>query len=151
MAALPELVRVAEVYKSLAQLYIVNGKSGWKKPPYKTGKLYNRVGSYNNASNMVFSNMVSSSATNFKIPNQSFAVALDYAPDGAFYGKFVEEGYTHRSGTKVEARPFAESAANDPLMKRAIDNAIKGIVDDTILPVIKVGIDRAFKRMQTKK
>ena len=79
MAALPELVRVAEVYKSLAQLYIVNGKSGWKKPPYKTGKLYNRVGSYNNASNMVFSNMVSPSTTNFKIPNQSFAVALDYA------------------------------------------------------------------------
>ena len=51
----------------------------------------------------------------------------------------------------MAARPFAESAANDPLMKRAIDDAIKGIVDDTILPVIKVGIDRAFKRMQTKK
>lgn len=146
MAALPELVRVAEVYKSLAQLYIVNGKGGWKKPPYKTGNLYNKVGSYNNASNMVFSNIVSPSATNFKIPNQSFALALDYAPDGAEYGKFVEEGTS-----KMAARPFAESAANDPLMKRAIDNALKGIVDETILPVIKVGMDRAFKRMAGKK
>jgi hypothetical protein len=145
MAVLPELTRVAEVYKSLAQLYIVNGKSGWKKPPYKTGNLYNRVGSYNNASNMVLVRNPRST-TKLKIPNQSFSVALQYAPPGAEYGKFVEEGTS-----KMAARPFAESAANDPLLKRAIDNAIKGIVDDTILPVIKVGMDRAFKRMQTKK
>lgn len=145
MAVLPELNRVAEVYKSLAQLYIVNGKSGWKKPPYKTGNLYNKVGSFNNASNMI---LVRSprSTTKLKIPNQSFSVALQYAPPGAEYGRFVEDGTS-----KMAARPFAESAANDPLLKRAIDDAIKGIVDDTILPVIKVGIDRAFKRMQTKK
>lgn len=145
MAVLPELTQVAEVYKRLAQLYIVNGKSGWKKPPYKTGNLYNRVGSFNNASNMI---LVRSprSTTKLKIPNQSFSVALQYAPPGAQYGKFVEEGTS-----KMAARPFAESAANDPLLKRAIDDAIKGIVDNTILPVIKVGIDRAFKRMQTKK
>ena len=145
MAVLPELTRVAEVYKSLAQLYIVNGKSGWKKPPYKTGNLYNKVGSFNNASNMILVRNPRST-TKLKIPNQSFSVALQYAPPGAEYGKFVEDGTS-----KMAARPFAESAANDPLLKRAIDNAIKGIVDDTILPVIKVGMDRAFKRMQTKK
>jgi hypothetical protein len=86
------------------------------------------------------------STTKLKIPNQSFSIALQYAPDGAFYGKFVEEGTIY-----MDERPFAQSAANDPLLKRAIDNAIKGIVDTTILPVIKVGMDRAFKRMQTKK
>ena len=145
MAVLPELTRVAEVYKSLAQLYIVNGKSGWKKPPYKTGNLYNKVGSFNNASNMILVRNPRST-TKLKIPNKSFSVALQYAPPGAEYGKFVEDGTS-----KMVARPFAESAANDPLLKRAIDNAIKGIVDDTILPVIKVGMDRAFKRMQTKK
>jgi hypothetical protein len=145
MAVLPELTRVADTYKQLAQLYIVNGKSGWKKPPYKTGNLYNRVGSFNDASNMI---LVRSprSTTKLKIPNQSFSVALQYAPPGAEYGRYVEDGTS-----KMEARPFAESAANDPLLKRAIDSAIKGIVDDTILPVIKVGMDRAFKRMQTKK
>ena len=145
MAALPELNRVADVYKQLAQLYIVNGKSGWKKPPYKTGNLYNRIGSFNNVSNMILVRNPRST-TKLKIPNQSFSVALQYAPQGAEYGKFVEEGTS-----KMAARPFAESAANDPLLKRAIDNAIKGIVDTTILPVIKVGMDRAFKRMQTKK
>jgi hypothetical protein len=145
MAALPELNRVADVYKQLAQLYIVNGKSGWKKPPYKTGNLYNKIGSFNNASNMILVRNPRST-TKLKIPNQSFSVALQYAPQGAEYGKFVEEGTS-----KMAARPFAESAANDPLLKRAIDNAIKGIVDTTILPVIKVGMDRAFKRMQTKK
>jgi hypothetical protein len=145
MAALPELAKVADTYKQLAQLYIVNGKSGWKKPPYKTGNLYNRIGSFNNASNMLLVNN-SRSSGNLNIPNQSFSVALQYAPDGAEYGKFVEEGTS-----KMKARPFAEAAANDPLLRRAIDNAMKGIVDNNILPVIKIGIDRAFKRMQVAK
>jgi hypothetical protein len=139
------LDQVADVYKSLAQLYIVNGKSGWKKPPYKTGNLYNRVGSFNNASNMVLVRNPRST-TKLKIPNQSFSIALQYAPDGAKYGKFVEEGTS-----KMDARPFAESAANDPLLKRSIDNAIKGVIDTNIMPVIQIGLNRAFKRMQTKK
>jgi hypothetical protein len=145
MAVLPELARVADTYKQLAQLYIVNGKAGWKKPPYKTGNLYNRVGSFNNASNMVLVRNPRST-TKLKIPNVSFSIGLQYAPDGAKYGKFVEEGTS-----KMAERPFAQSAADDPLLKRSIDNAMKGIVDNNILPVIKIGIDRAFKRMQTKK
>jgi hypothetical protein len=145
MAVLPEMIQVADVYKQLAQLYIVNGKAGWKKPPYKTGNLYNKVGSFNNASNMILVRNPRST-TKLKIPNQTFSVALQYAPDGAFYGKFVEEGTS-----KMDARPFAESAANDPLLKRTIDNAIKGIIDTNIMPVIQIGINRGFKRMQTKK
>jgi hypothetical protein len=145
MAVLPEMIQVADVYKQLAQLYIVNGKAGWKKPPYKTGNLYNKVGSFNNASNMILVRNPRST-TKLKIPNQTFSVALQYAPDGAFYGKFVEEGTS-----KMDARPFAESAANDPLLKRTIDDAIKGIIDKNIMPVIQIGINRGFKRMQTKK
>jgi hypothetical protein len=145
MAVLPELARVADTYKQLAQLYIVNGKAGWKKPPYKTGNLYNRVGSFNNVSNMVLVRNPRSS-TKLKIPNQSFSIALQYAPSGAEYGKFVEEGTS-----KMAARGFAESAANDPLLKRTIDNMMKGVVDTNILPVIKIGLDRAFKRINAKK
>jgi hypothetical protein len=151
MAVLPELARVADTYKQLAQLYIVNGKAGWKKPPYDEGTLYNRVGSFNNASNMILVRNPRST-TKLKIPNVSFSIALQYAPPGATYGKFIEEGYTHANKTtKVAARPFAQSAADDPLLRRAIDNAMKSVVDNNILPVIKIGIDRAFKRMQTKK
>jgi hypothetical protein len=145
MAVLPELVRVADTYKQLAQLYIVNGKAGWKKPPYDTGNLYNRIGSFNKASNMILVRNPRSS-TKLKIPNPSFSIALQYAPDGAEYGEWIEEG-----SSKMDARPFAQSAANDPLLRRAIDNAMKSVVDNNILPVIKIGIDRAFKRMQTKK
>jgi hypothetical protein len=32
-------------------------------------------------------------------------------------------------------------------MKRAIDNAINGIIDKNIIPVIDIGINRAFNRM----
>jgi hypothetical protein len=140
-----ELSKVAEVYKSLAQLYIVNGKSGWTKAPYRTGNLYNRVGSFNNVSNMI-TKRNPRSTTKLKIPNQSFTIALQYAPEGAKYGKFVEEGTKY-----MDERPFAASAANDPLMKRTIDNAIKGIVDNNIMPVIQIGLNRAFKKMQGKK
>jgi hypothetical protein len=86
------------------------------------------------------------STTKLKIPNQSFSIALQYAPPGATYGKFVEEGTKY-----MDERPFAQSAANDPLLKRSIDNAIKGIIDTNIMPVIKIGLNRAFKRMETKK
>jgi hypothetical protein len=139
------LEQVAEVYKSLAQLYIVNGKSSWTKAPYRTGNLYNRVGSFNNVSNMI-TKRNPRSTTKLKIPNQSFTIALQYAPEGAKYGKFVEEGTIY-----MDERPFAASAANDPLMKRTIDNAIKGIVDNNIMPVIQIGLNRAFKKMQGKK
>jgi hypothetical protein len=139
------LEQVADVYKSLAQLYIVNGKAGWDKAPYKTGNLYNRIGSFNNASNMILVRNPRST-TKLKIPNQSFSIALQYAPPGATYGKFVEEGTKY-----MDERPFAQSAANDPLLKRSIDNAIKGIIDTNIMPVIKIGLNRAFKRMETKK
>jgi hypothetical protein len=138
------LDQVASVYKELAQLYIVGGKSGWKKPPYQTGNLYNRVGSFNKPSNMILVRNPRST-TKLKIPNQSFSISLQYAPQGATYGKFVEEGTS-----KMAARPFAESAANDPLLKRSIDNAIKGIVDTNILPVIRIGLNRAFKKMSKK-
>jgi hypothetical protein len=152
MAVLPEMAEVANVYKKLSQYYIVNGKSGWTKPPYKTGNLYRTVGSYNTVSNMITNAGKGSSNTDIEIKDQSFSLKIEYAPPGAKYGKFVHDGHNTRNINKsarrfIAGRAFTDAALNDPIMKRAIDNAINGIIDKNIIPVIDIGINRAFNRM----
>ena len=50
----------------------------------------------------------------------------------------------------MEARPFAEEAAKSPTVKRAINNAVKGVVDKDVLPAIRKMMDKAFVRMLSK-
>lgn len=45
---------------------------------------------------------------------------VDYAPPGAEYGKFVEEGFTHKGGKQIPPNPFAERAINDPQVEAMI-------------------------------
>ena len=71
-----------------------------------------------------------------------FSFEINYAPPGAEYGKFVEEGTV-----KMKKRPFAEEAANDPLLKRQIDNAVNGIIQTTIMNAVDIGLKRAFRRL----
>lgn len=135
-----ELQQVAKTFSALAQLYLVSGP--WK-PAYKTGNLYKRIGSYNTPDRMITSRQARSK-TKFKIPEKSFNISLQFAPDGAEYGKWVEWG----NGTGVGAgnpRPFAEKASQDPLLKKTIDAYIGGYMEKDFLPVIKIGLDRAFR------
>ncbi len=141
-----ELEQVARTFTSLAQLYMVSGN--WK-PAYKTGNLYNRVGSYNQPNRMITSKSAKS-VTKFKIPQKSFNVSLQFAPPGAEYGKWVEWG----NGTGVGAgrpRPFAKKASEDPLLKKTIDAYINGYVEKDFLPVIKIGLDRAFRSLSKER
>jgi hypothetical protein len=141
-----ELEQVAKTFTSLAQLYMVSGN--WK-PAYKTGNLYNRIGSYNTPSRMI-SSKSGKSVTKFKIPQKSFNVSLQFAPPGATYGKWVEWG----NGTGVGAgkpRPFAKQASQDPLLKKTIDAYVNGYVEKDFLPVIKIGLDRAFRSLASER
>lgn len=97
---------VAGLFKTLAQSYMINGP--WR-PAYKTGNLYRTVGDYNSASQMI------------KEEEGRYTLVLNYAPPGAEYGKFVEEGTRY-----MEARPFAQYAANDATLKSLIDEFIIG-------------------------
>jgi len=97
-----ELRDVAFVYKTLAQTYITNGP--WK-PAYRTGNLYNRIGSYNTPNNMIK-----------QTGDDRYDVSLNFAPDGASYGFFV-----HQGTSKMVARPFAKLASEDATLKNAID------------------------------
>lgn len=141
-----ELEQVAKTFVSLAQLYMVSGN--WK-PAYKTGNLYKRVGSFNTPAKMITSK-TARSVTKFKIPQKTFNVSLQFAPTGAEYGKWVEWG----NGTGVGAgkpRPFAEQASKDPLLKKTIDAYIGGYIEKDFLPVIQIGLDRAFRSLAAER
>jgi hypothetical protein len=141
-----ELEQIARTYASLAQLYIVSGP--WK-PAFKTGNLYRRIGAYNQPAKMITARPTRTK-TKFKIPEKSFNISLQFAPDGAEYGKWVEWG----NGTGVGAgnpRPFAEKAAQDPLLKKTIDAYIGGYMEKDFLPVIKIGLDRAFRNLSKER
>lgn len=104
---------LAGLYKTLAQTNLTTGPT----KAYKTGNLYTQVSQRNTADNMVS-----------QLSKGTYVISLNYAPDGAEYGKFVEEG-TY----KMEARPFAENAANSPEMKLAVDEFMKGKVDELMI------------------
>jgi hypothetical protein len=137
---------IATTYSQLAQLYLISGN--WK-PAFKTGNLYNTLGSYNTAARMITTTS-STSNTTLELPQKGFNIALQFAPPGARYGKWVEWG----NGTGVGAgnpRPFAEEASKDPLLKKTIDAYIGGYVEKDFLPVIKIGLDRAFRSLSAER
>lgn len=104
---------IAGLYKTLAQTNLTTGPT----KAYKTGNLYNQIGSKNSADSMT------------STPSKSkFVLTLNYAPQDATYGKFVEEGTRY-----MDARPFAEKAANDPKLKLEIDSFVNGKVSEILV------------------
>ena len=138
------LEEVAQTFAKLAQLYMISGN--WK-PAYKTGNLYNTIGSYNTAAQMIKS-AATTTTTELQLPQQT--ISLQFAPPGATYGKWVEWG----NGTGVGAgkpRPFAEQASKDPLLKKTIDEYMGGAIQKNFIPVIEIGIKRAFKNLAAER
>jgi hypothetical protein len=138
------LEEVAQTYAKLSQLYMISGN--WK-PAYKTGNLYNTIGSYNTAAQMIRS-AATTTTTELQLPQQT--ISLQFAPPGAEYGKWVEWG----NGTGVGAgkpRPFAKQASNDPLLKKTIDEYMGGVIQKDFIPVIEIGIKRAFKNLAAER
>jgi hypothetical protein len=132
-----EFNQVANSFRTLAQTYMINRS----KPAYKTGNLFNTVGSFNTTDKML-SSTKTKKGTKIKIETPKVFITLDYAPPGAEYGKFVQNGTVY-----MKKRPFAEEAANDPLLKRQIDNAVNGIIQTTVINAIDIGLKRAFRRL----
>lgn len=138
------LEEVAQTFAKLAQLYMISGN--WK-PAFKTGNLYNTIGSYNTAAQMIKS-AATVTTTELQLPQQ--IITLQFAPPGATYGKWVEWG----NGTGVGAgkpRPFAQQASKDPLLKKTIDEYMGGAIQKNFIPVIEIGIKRAFKNLAAER
>lgn len=105
---------VANTYRNVAQSYIKGGYAGWPNPPYLTGNLYRRVGSYNTAQNMT------------QKRGKTFTITLNFAPPKAEYGYYVTTG----TGTnyKKGPRPYATLAANSLQVRKAISEWERGMV-----------------------
>ena len=151
----PGVKNVCDTYRSLAQLFIVSGYPGWgkaksstKNAPYRTGNLFRRIGSYNTAAKMATMNPTKS--TN-KVELPAVTISLNFAPPGAKYGYSVHEG----KGTNrvIGRRPFAELAANDSKMRKAVNEALLGKNGpvDKYYKSIQNEIEAEFESMGFKK
>lgn len=127
---MPTLNDIAKKITSLAQLNLTRGYT----KAYKTGKLYNNVGSYNTPSRVLGDTKLGKKRLSKTKQVDTIEFSLSYNPPGAPYGKYVEEGTKY-----MDARPFAQEAIDSPQIERMIDeymgvyiedNVISGIVDE---------------------
>lgn len=122
---MPTLQDIAKQISSLAQLNLQ------RKPTraIDTRNLLNKVKSANTPSKMIKELKTKDS--------YSFEIELDYAPDGAEYGQFVNDG-TY----KMDARPFATNAMNDPTVLSMLDKYYEELVDKMVISNISAELDK---------
>jgi hypothetical protein len=118
---------IAGLYKTLVQTNLTSGPT----KAYKTGNLYNRISSFNKADNMIVEQKDGK--------NKKYIITINIAPDGAVYGKYVHDG-TY----KMMARPFAELAASDPQMRKAVDELVNTDID-IMLSAVNKEMDEKFR------
>jgi hypothetical protein len=122
---MPSLQDIAKQISSLAQLNL-------QRQPTRaidTGNLLRKVKSANTPAKMVKELKTKDS--------YSFEIELDYAPQGAEYGEFVNDGTS-----KMAARPFADNAINDPTINSMLDQYYDELVDKMIIGNIASELDK---------
>ena len=122
---MPSLQDIAKQISSLAQLNL-------QRQPTRaidTGNLLRKVKSANTPAKMVKELKTKDS--------YSFEIELDYAPQGAEYGEFVNDG-TY----KMDARPFADNAMLDPTVNSMLDQYYDELVDKLIVGNIASELDK---------
>ena len=116
---------IAKQISSLAQLNLQRQPTR----AIKTGNLLRKVKSANTPNKMVKEIKTKDS--------YSFEIELDYAPAGAEYGQFVNDG-TY----KMDARPFADNAINDPSVQSMLNQYYEYMVDKLVIGNIAAELDK---------
>ena len=122
---MPTLQDIAKQISSLAQLNL-------QRQPTRaidTGNLLKKVKSANTPAKMVKEIKTKD--------NYSFEIELDYAPQGAEYGQFVNDGTS-----KMAARPFADNALNDPTVEAMLNQYYEDMVDKMVIGNIAAELDK---------
>jgi HK97 gp10 family phage protein len=124
---------VAKKVTSLAQLNLTRGAT----KAYKTGNLYRNIGSYNTPNRVLGNTKIGQQRKKLQDVHYGVELNLVYNPPGADYGKYVEEGTE-----KMDARPFAEEAMNDPSIIRSIEEYLGLYVEENVVPSIMSELDK---------
>lgn len=127
------LADIAKQVTSLAQLNLTRGST----KAYKTGNLYRNIGSYNTPNRVLGNTKIGKQRKKLQDVHYGIELNLVYNPPGADYGKYVEEGTS-----KMEARPFAEEAMNDPSIIKSIEEYLGLYVEENVLPSIMAELDK---------
>ena len=122
---MPSLQDIAKQISSLAQLNLQRQPTR----AIKTGNLLRKVKSANTPANMIKEIKTKD--------NYSFEIELDYAPKGAEYGQYVNDG-TY----KMDARPFATNAMNDPTVEAMLNQYYEDLVDKLVIGNIAAELDK---------
>lgn len=129
---MPSLNDIAQKITSLAQLNLTRGYT----KAYKTGKLYNNVGSYNTPARVLGKTQMGKKRLSKTKQVDTIEFSLSYNPPGAPYGKFVEEGTKY-----MDARPFAQEAIDSPQIERMIDEYMGVYIEDNVVSGILDELD----------
>ena len=137
MATLNDITKKAKTITDVLVGQVAN------KAPYKTGRLKRALKKENNI-NTVFENTGDSSKN---VPLQSFEFSINYAPDGAPYGKYwneptlaknIKNGKTKNIPQSIN---FAEKAILTPEFQKGLDELLD-LIGDTILENVVMDIDK---------
>ena len=154
----PQVEDIADTFRSLAQLYIIDGYPGWGKAksnnrnaPYKTGNLYNSIGSYNTAAKMATirpSKVAAIGKDKIELPE--ITISLNFAPPNAPYGRYVHQGTGTNSS--IGPRPFAQIAANDTRLGIVVNKAIAGNGGpvEQYLDLVSRNLEKKFEKFGVK-
>lgn len=123
---------IAKKVTSLAQLNLTRGRT----KAYKTGNLYNNIGSYNTPARVLGNTKLGKKRLSATDTKYGIELNLVYNPPRATYGQFIEEGTVN-----MDARPFAQEAIDSPIIDRMIEEYIGLYVDETIIPSIEESLN----------
>ena len=122
---MPSLQDIAQQISSLAQLNLQRQPTR----AIKTGNLLKKVKAANTPAKMVKEIKTKD--------NYSFEIELDYAPQGAEYGVYVNDGTS-----RMAARPFADNALNDPTVESMLNQYYEDMVDKLVVGNIAAELDK---------
>jgi len=129
---MPSLNDIAKKLTSLAQLNLTSGYTR----AYKTGKLYDNIGSYNTPNRVLGKTKLGKKRLSKTKKIDTLEFDLTYNPPGAEYGQYVEEGTW-----KMPARPFAEEAINSPQIETMIDEYMGVYIEENVIASIMDELD----------